>query len=122
MTAVIADDSNILRFTIKEMLKSCDVTDIYEASNGEDAVNLYKKHKPDFITLDVSMDKLDGFEALKRIMKIDPNAKVIMISSISQDIIVKSAIQIGASDYIVKPFSQEQITKAVNRLKEEMNG
>ena len=116
MTAVIADDSNILRFTIKEMLKNCGVTNVHEATNGEDAVNLYKKYKPDFITLDVSMDKLDGFEALKLIMEYDPGAKVIMISSISQDIIVKSAIQIGANDYIVKPFSQDQITRAVGRL------
>ena len=116
MVAVIADDSNILRFTIKEMLLKCGITTVHEATNGYDAVDLFKKHKPDIVTLDVSMDILDGFEALKQIMEYDPNAKVIMISSISQDIIIKSAIEIGASNYIVKPFSQEQITTAVKRL------
>ena len=116
MTALIADDSNILRYTIKEMLKNTGFTTFFEASNGADALSKFKEFSPDIITLDVSMDKMDGIDVLKNIMKLDPNAKVIMISSISQDIVIKDAIKTGAGEYIIKPFSQDQISNAVNRL------
>ena len=116
MTALIADDSKIMREILKEILASKGFLTIYEALNGEEAVDMYEKYTPDITTLDITMDKCDGLKALQKIRGINQDAKVLMISALGQDVIVKDAIKKGAGGYIVKPFTHEQIITALEKL------
>ena len=116
MTALIADDSKIMREILKEILTSKEILTIYEALNGEEAVQMYAQYKPDITTLDITMDKCDGINALQKIIGINKDAKVLMISALGQDVIVMDAIKKGASGFIVKPFTREQITTTLEKL------
>lgn len=86
---------------------------IGEATNGEEAVVSFKNYRPNLVTLDITMPVLDGIDALKQIMKIDPSAKVIMITAAGQKSKILEAIKAGASDYVVKPVTKEQLALAL---------
>jgi len=115
---LIIDDSAFMRRTMKAIAAKNDYEVIGEGINGIEAVSLYKKLRPDIVTLDVIMKDMDGLEALKTIIKIDPKANVIMVSSMGQDVVVRDAIIIGAKNFILKPFTEEQVVTAFEKLDE----
>jgi two-component system chemotaxis response regulator CheY len=112
---LIVDDAAFMRMMIKNILTKNGFEVVGEASNGAEAVELYKKLKPDLVTMDITMPEMDGIEALKKIKEIDPNAKVIMVSAMGQQQLVIEAIQAGAKDFIVKPFQPDRLLEAVNK-------
>ncbi len=112
---LIVDDAAFMRMMIKNILSKNGFEVVGEASNGAEAVELYKKLKPDLVTMDITMPEMDGIEALKKIKEIDPNAKVIMVSAMGQQQLVIEAIQAGAKDFIVKPFQPDRLLEAVNK-------
>ena len=79
---------------------------LLKAPDGVEAVRQYIQHKPDLVTMDVNMPKADGIQVLKGIMKVNPNARVIMVTSVEQKHIVQDAMKSGARDYIIKPFDR----------------
>ncbi|MDI6632018.1 MAG: response regulator, partial [Thermoanaerobacteraceae bacterium] len=87
-----------------------------EAENAAAAVELYKELKPDLVTMDITMPEMDGIAGVKAIKAIDPNASIIMVSAMGQQAMVMEAIQAGAKDFIVKPFQQERILQAMERV------
>ncbi|MCK4268851.1 MAG: response regulator, partial [Methanogenium sp.] len=89
---------------------------IGEAENGEDAVEQYKKLKPDLVTMDIVMPKMNGIEALKAIKAFDPSAKVVMCTAVGQEQMVKLAIKTGARGYIIKPFQAPKVIEEVNNI------
>jgi two-component system chemotaxis response regulator CheY len=104
-TVMIVDDSHFTRRAIRKIAeKNLLATKIIEAGDGVDAVMKYKEHRPNLVTMDVLMPKADGIQALRAIKKIDPNAKVIMISSTGKSHIVQDSMKAGALDYVLKPF------------------
>lgn len=109
---LITDDAIFMRLSLKSMLEKCGFEIVGEAENGEIAVEKYKILKPDIVTLDITMPVMDGLEALKNIKAFDKNAKVIMISAMGQETIVREAIMLGAMGFVIKPFTQETISKA----------
>ena len=112
---LIGDDSAFMRKILKNILTKEGYTDISEASNGEEIVEKFKKEKPNLVLLDIIMERKDGIETLKEITKIDKNAKVIMVSAVGQDQMVKEAVTLGAEDYIVKPFNTSKVVSAVKK-------
>jgi two-component system, chemotaxis family, chemotaxis protein CheY len=101
---LIADDSLFMRTLIKSLvLKDFSFT-IIEASNGAEAVAKYKATNPDLVILDITMPEVNGIEALKQILDINKNAKVIMCSALGGQITIQEALSIGAKDFIVKPY------------------
>ncbi|TES48943.1 response regulator [Halalkalibacterium halodurans] len=86
------------------------------AENGKVSVELYEELRPDLVTMDITMPEMNGVEAVKEIKKIDNNAKIIMCSAMGQQGMVVEAIQSGAKDFIVKPFTPERIAEAVGKL------
>ena len=80
-----------------------------EATNGEQAVALYQQEKPDLVTLDIVMPKMDGVSALKQMIQDDPQARVVMISAVNQKGKLAECIQAGAIDFIVKPFEKASL-------------
>ena len=98
------------------MLEKNNFNVVGEAENGRVGVAKYKELNPDVTTMDVIMSDMDGIAALKEIIEYDPQALVMMVSSMGQLPYVKEAITIGAKGFIVKPFSEKQIIDDVTRL------
>ncbi|OEH85607.1 two-component system response regulator [Desulfuribacillus stibiiarsenatis] len=112
---LIVDDAAFMRMMIKDILSKNGFTIVGEAANGEEAVERYKEHTPDIVTMDITMPEKDGIAALKDIKKINPAAKVIMCSAMGQQAMVIDAIQAGAKDFIVKPFQADRVLEAINK-------
>ena len=106
---LIVDDALIIRKRIREIAEQSGWEVVGEAANGEDAVALYAEKKPDLVTLDIVMPKMDGVCALKRLMAADPKARVVMISAVDQKTKLTECIQTGAIDFIVKPFEKSKL-------------
>ena len=114
---LIVDDASFMRNVLKDIIKSNGLaSEIFEAGDGIEGVKKFLKIKPDLVTMDVNMPKADGIQALRAILKIDPTAKVIMISSVEEKHIVQDAIKLGARDYVVKPFDRANVPLVINKV------
>lgn len=113
---LITDDALFMRVTLKNILTSNGYEVVGEASNGVEAVELYKQLKPDAVTMDITMPEMDGIQALKQIKAVDPGARVVMCTAMGQKNMVVEAIQAGAKDFIVKPFQPERVIEAMNKV------
>ncbi|MDQ0253702.1 two-component system chemotaxis response regulator CheY [Evansella vedderi] len=112
---LIVDDAAFMRMMIKDILTKNGYEVVAEAGDGAQAIELYKEHSPDLVTMDITMPDMDGITSLKEIRKMDPNAKVIMCSAMGQQAMVIDAIQAGAKDFIVKPFQAERVLEAISK-------
>jgi two-component system, chemotaxis family, chemotaxis protein CheY len=112
-TLLVADDAAILRAKIKEAAVSAGWTIVAEARNGKEAVERYLQHRPALVTLDLVMPEYDGIYALREILAADPNAKVVVVSAIGQKGVLKDAFQIGAVDFVVKPFDKQMLIRTL---------
>lgn len=110
---LIVDDATFIRNMVKKSLLPPDFTVVGEAADGKEAIKLYDELKPDIITMDITMRGMDGLTALEEIMKKSPEAKVIMLSSMGEESLIKKAISLGALDFITKPFKPERLISAV---------
>jgi two-component system chemotaxis response regulator CheY len=114
---LIVDDASFMRSVLKDIIKSNGLaSEIFEAGDGIEGVRTFSKIKPDLVTMDVNMPKADGIQALRAILKIDPTAKVIMITSVEEKHIVQDAIKLGARDYVVKPFDRSNVPLIINKV------
>jgi len=104
---LIVDDSSIMRKMIKETLTSAGHTVIGEAKNGDDAVALYKRLKPELVTMDITMRGMDGFEAARQILNDDEQARIIFLSNLDEAQYSQEAEKIGAKGYLNKHRSNE---------------
>ena len=113
---LIVDDAAFMRISIKNMLTKNGYEVVGEAENGAIGVEMYKELKPDIVTMDITMPEMSGLEALKEITKSDPQAKVVMVSAMGQEAMVREAIVSGAKGFIVKPFKEDGIIAALKKL------
>lgn len=113
---LIVDDAAFMRMMIKDILTNNGFQVIGEANNGIKAVELYKKERPDLVTMDITMPDMDGITAVKEIRKMDPSAKIIMCSALGQQSMVMEAIQSGAKDFIVKPFQPDRVLESIRKI------
>ena len=113
---LIVDDTLFKRTLLKNILFSGGHTIVGEAADGEEGIAKYKELKPDLVTMDVVMPKLNGIESLKGIRQFDPNAKVVMCTAVGQEQMVKLAIKTGARGYIVKPFQAPKVLEEVKNV------
>jgi two-component system chemotaxis response regulator CheY len=116
INVLIADDLKFIKLVLRELVEKAGFRVVGEASNGEEAVELYQDKRPDVVILDITMPKMDGLAALKQILKIDPEAKVIMCSALGQQSLMVQALQLGAKDFIVKPFREERVIAAIKHI------
>ena len=114
-TILIVDDAAFMRMMIKDIVSKNGLEVIGEAENGQQAVDKYRELKPDLVTMDITMPEKDGITALKEIMEADSSAKVLMCSAMGQQGMVIEAIQVGAKDFIVKPFKPDRVMDAINK-------
>lgn len=113
---LIVDDAAFMRISIKNTLTKNGYEVIGEAENGRVGVEKFKELSPDIVTMDITMPELSGLDALKEIMQINPAAKVVMVSAMGQEAMVRDAILSGAKGFIVKPFKEDGIISALKKL------
>jgi two-component system chemotaxis response regulator CheY len=113
---LVVDDSSIIRRNLSSILKKAGHTIVAEAPNGEIGVKEYERHKPELVTMDITMPVLDGIEAVKKIISFDPEAKIVMISALDQRFMVLTALQSGAKHYVIKPFSSEKVLNVIDEV------
>ncbi|MBE3588283.1 MAG: response regulator [Thermoanaerobacteraceae bacterium] len=113
---LVVDDAAFMRMMIKNIVTKNGYEVAGEAENGKEAVKMYAELKPDLVTMDITMPEMDGIDAVKAIRAMDPNANIIMCSAMGQQAMVMDAIQAGAKDFIVKPFQQDRILQAIERV------
>lgn len=113
---LIVDDAVFMRMSIKMILEKSGFKVIGEAENGIEGVRKYIELKPDVVTMDITMPEMTGIEALKAIREFDPKAKVVMVSAMGQDGLVKQAIINGAKSFIVKPFKEDHVVQTLNKV------
>ena len=113
---LLVDDAVFIRNSLKMILEKNGFTVVGQASDGLEGVKLYEELKPDIVTMDVTMPNMDGLEALKRIRQADKNAKIVMITAMGKEEIVREAIISGATSFIVKPFNEEKVLAVVNKI------
>jgi two-component system chemotaxis response regulator CheY len=119
---LIVDDSKFMRKLLSDILSEEGHQIVGEAENAKEATELYKILKPDLVTLDIIMPEVEGLNAisaLKEMIHVDPQAKVVMVSAMGQRGVVEECIQAGAKGFIVKPFQPLDVAAVVNDAIEE---
>ncbi len=113
---LVVDDAAFMRGSLKYIVETDGHKVVGTANDGKEAVQLYKKLKPDITTMDILMKGMDGITALKEIKKIDPEAKIIMVTAIGLEEMEKEAKALGANGYIRKPFKQVEIISEIKKV------
>ncbi len=115
-TLLVADDAAIVREKIKDAARQVGWEIVGEARNGKEALERYTELRPTAMTLDLVMPEYDGIYALREILTLDPNAKVIVVSALGQKNILKDAFKLGAADFVVKPFDKHALTNTLEQF------
>ena len=116
ITILLVDDLKFMRTALRNIVEASGMTVAGEASDGLQAVTLYTEKNPDIVLMDITMPVMNGIESLAKIMKLDPFARVIMCSAIGQNKYIIQSIQLGARDFIIKPFKPERILSSVLKV------
>ena len=116
LRTLIVDDSVATRMLLKDMLESAGHQVVAEAENQAEALQAYAAHKPDVMTLDLSLAQGDGLSVLKAIRQLDSNAKVVVISGNSQQKVLEMIQAAGAAGFLAKPFKIDELVAAVERV------
>ncbi|MGV9142005.1 MAG: response regulator [Promethearchaeota archaeon] len=114
---LVVDDAAFTRNMLKKIINKLDYTEVIgEASNGNEAIEQYKKLDPDLVTMDLVMPEKGGIETIEDLLKIDKNALIVVVSALGQEALVLEAAKKGAKDFIQKPFKNEQVLEVMDRI------
>ena len=108
---MVVDDSRLVRVQLEDVLKGTDYEIAAYCRSGEEAIDQYAAVKPDLVTMDIIMQGMDGLDAAEIILKNNPDARIVMISSLAYDDTFERANAIGARGFVDKPFHREQLLK-----------
>jgi len=116
LKVLIVDDASFMRTMLKDILTSGGFDLAGEATDGNEAVQKYKELKPDVVTMDIVMPLKSGIDAVKEIIALNKDARIIMCSALGQESLVLEAINAGAKDYIIKPFDPDKVIEMVKKV------
>lgn len=115
-TILVVDDALFMRVALTNMLEEWGYEVIAQAANGREAIEQYNLYQPDLVTMDLTMPIMSGIDAVKVIIKNDPNAKIIMITALGQKRFIVDAIENGAKDFVTKPFQPMKLKEIVEHV------
>ena len=113
---LIVDDSSVVRRSIERHIFSERVTEIYQAANGREAMELFERYRPEFVTMDLTMPEMDGLTCISKMMALKPDTRLMVISALGDAETAIEAVERGANEYVVKPFSPEDLNLALANL------
>ncbi|WP_297277589.1 response regulator [uncultured Brachyspira sp.] len=113
---LIVDDSAFVVKQLQQIFVSEQYNVVGTAENGEEGVLMYKEYKPDLVTMDITMPKMDGITALTKIIEYDKNARVVMVSALGKEDMVKKALLAGAKNYITKPLDRKKVLERIKMV------
>lgn len=113
---MIVDDSQIIRNRIERSLRYHAIEVVGNASNGVEAFEMFKKLRPDVITMDLNMPEMDGLTCIQKIMEIDRRVSILVVSALSDPKTGLRAVGHGARGYVKKPFTDEFLISSINKL------
>lgn len=122
ITVMVVDDSNIIRGKISRISDSTDRFEIVStATNGIDALSKYRKLRPQVVTMDLTMPHMDGIECISNLITINPRVRILVVSALSDEATGIEALENGAAGFLLKPFSDAQLTEALGDLTEDLD-
>ena len=113
---LVVDDSLYMRTLIKDALQGAGYEIVGMAANGETAIDMAFELQPDIITLDNILPDMLGLDILKTLKEEELPAQIVMVSAVGQQSVVDEGMSLGASDYIIKPFTTEQLVSVINKV------
>ena len=116
---MIVDDSLLIRQAIEMYLQEYDIEIVGTAEDGEAALKLFNKTRPEYVTLDIIMPKMDGFTVLQKMLKKRPSTKIMVITALADKDTALQAIELGARSVLMKPFTPLNLKKAFSKFIEE---
>jgi len=122
LNILIVDDSLIMRKNLERNLKILGHEIIGEAEGGQQSIDLYQELHPDLVTMDITMQGMDGITAVKKIKEIDAETNIIMVTSHGQEAMVMDALKSGAKGYMLKPVTPDKLREAIGRIFPELAG
>jgi two-component system chemotaxis response regulator CheY len=111
---LVVDDAAFMRMMIRDILAKHGY-EIHEAVNGRDAVEKFEDLRPDLVTMDITMPEMNGLDALREIRSMDEDARVLMVSAMGQQKMIVEALEMGAMDFLVKPFQPTKVLETVKK-------
>lgn len=116
MKLLIVDDSNIIRSKIARALGGQRLEVVGLARNGREAVDLFARTRPDVVTMDLTMPEMDGIECIRRLLEINPDTLILVVSALADKATAIEALKLGAQGFLCKPFSEDELAEAVGEL------
>lgn len=116
MKLLIVDDSMIMRTALEKFTAELGLELVGKAGDGKTALAMFKEHNPDVVTLDITMPEMDGLTVLGHMMEINPAAKVLVVTAITEKSVAIDALKKGAKGFLNKPFSEEKIKTAIKEI------
>jgi two-component system, chemotaxis family, chemotaxis protein CheY len=113
---MIVDDSNIIRRRIERSQQIDRLQVVGSAANGREAVTLFKRTRPDVVTMDITMPEMDGIACVEELLAIDPNVLILIVSALADKATAVEAIEKGANGFLCKPFTDRQLNEALEEL------
>ena len=114
--ALVVDDSPYIQKSLAKILEAHHCEVVGTASNGLEAVRLFNELRPDFVTLDLVMPQMGGFQTLQLLKRLSPSVKVIMVSSLADKEKILECVRLGASHYIIKPFDEDSVVETLRKV------
>lgn len=115
-TLMIVDDSNIIRSRIERVFNDGSVNIVATAENGVQALEKFQQYKPDLITMDLTMPQMDGLECIQKIVALGTGVSILVVSALADKATALQALQYGARGFICKPFNEDDIRQALERM------
>ncbi len=115
-TLMIVDDSRVIRRKISRCLQDNKLEVIGRASNGVEAVQIFKEARPDVVTMDLTMPEMDGIECVEKLVSIDPNVRILVVSALADKATAIEALKKGANGFLCKPFTDRELSLALAEL------
>ncbi|MDH3646280.1 MAG: response regulator [Gammaproteobacteria bacterium] len=116
MKLMIVDDSNIIRKKIERSTEIEGLEVVATAGNGVEALEQFPKVRPDIVTMDLTMPEMGGIECVEKMVEMDPNVVILVISALSDKATAIEALKKGANGFLCKPFSEQELNRAFREL------
>jgi two-component system chemotaxis response regulator CheY len=116
MRLLIVDDSLVVRDAIQRSVNDGTIAEVFRAEDGEEAVSIFSRERPELVTMDLTLPRLDGLGAIRRIRELAPRTSILVISALNSHRTAMEAIALGACGFLTKPFTQREISDALDQL------